>query len=65
MLLEIGKKKKTCYQLCCHYVVKPDEDKNGRRKLSPLGLLANSNETLRAITDQTLKAQGPGWKSLY
>lgn len=63
MLLETGKRKNTCYQLCCHYMVKPDEDKNGRLKLSPLG--ADSNETLRATTAQTLKAQDPGCKSLY
>lgn len=65
ILLEIGKRKNTCYQLCCHHMVKPEEDKNGRTKLSPLDLLANSNKTLRAITAQILKAQGLGWKSLY
>lgn len=62
MLLEIGKRKNTCYQLSCHHMVKPDEDKNGRTKLSPLGV--DSNKTLRATTAQTLKAQRPGWKSL-
>lgn len=65
MFLERGKRKNACYQLCCHYMVKPNEDKNGRTKLSPFGLLTDSNEAHRAITAQKLKAKGPGWKSLY
>lgn len=65
ILLEMGNRKNSCYQLCCHYMVKIDEDKNGRTKLSPLGLLTDSNKAHRAITAQTLKAQGPCWKSLY
>lgn len=44
-------------------MVKPDEDKNGRIKLSPLG--AESNKTLRATTAQGPKAQDPGCKNLY
>lgn len=65
MLLEMGKSNNACHQLCCHYMVRPDEDKSGRTKLSPLGLLTDSNETHRTVTAQSLNAQGHGWKSLY